>query len=243
MKQTLVLVAVALGGCAPSTAVVNGQRVARPTLAYSDHYYYGVTHYRAYPEQRGPSAGLHSYGGRITGFACGADLHYESSYEGRELRLLGYVQPQFGAIGHTSMQQPAHMQVRDEVPGMAGQRHFTGSVGDDIGGLFIAHDRPSKVIDFALSREGLSGQIASRRFDLHYVDEDTMAGTVVISNNPPLPFELRGTSAVWAMPAADQAAILPFMLTCSQVEEGRHIEGANTESTAPLLVVDFRNRG
>ena len=44
------------------------------------------------------------------------------------------------------------------------------------------------------------------------------------------------------MPPADQAAILPFMLSCSQVEEGRKIEGAYTDSTLPLLVVDFRHR-
>jgi hypothetical protein len=130
MKHALVLLAATLGGgCAPSTAVVNGQRLARPTLAYSDHFYFGVTHDRAYPEQRGPSAGVRSYGGRITGFACGADLHYESSYEGRELRLLGYVAPQFGPVGRTTMQQPAHLFVRDEVSesAAAGQRHFIGS--------------------------------------------------------------------------------------------------------------------
>jgi hypothetical protein len=234
--------AAALGGCVPTTAVVNGQRVSRPTLAYSDHFYYGVTHYRAYPEQRGPSAGLRAYGGRITGYACGADLNYETSYHGRELRLLGFVQPQVGPIGHTGMQQPAHMQVRDEAGGYAAKRHFSGSVGDDIGGLFVAHDRPSKVIDFALSHEGLTGQIASRRFDLRAVDEDTLAGTVVIANAPPQPFELRGVSALWAMPPADQAAILPFMLSCSQVEEGRKIEGAYNDTTLPLLVVDFRHR-
>ena len=64
-------------GCAPTTAVVNGQRVARPTLGYTDGYYYAVTHYRAYPESRGASSGLHAYGGRIAGFACGADFTYE----------------------------------------------------------------------------------------------------------------------------------------------------------------------
>jgi hypothetical protein len=243
MKHTLILLAAALGACAPTTAVVNGQRVSRPTLAYSDNFYYGVTHWRAYPEHRGPSAGLHAYGGRITGFACGADLNYETSYHGRELRVLGFVQPQVGPIAHDSMQQPAYFFVRDEALDGGGRRHFTGSVGDDMGGLFVAHDRPSKVVDFALSRDSLTGQIASRRFDLHAVDEDTLAGTVVIANAAPQPFELRGISAVWSMPAADQAAILPFMLSCSQVEEGRKIEGAYTDSTLPLLVVDFRHRG
>ena len=67
-----------------------------------------------------------------------------------------------------------------------------------------------------------------------------MSGTVRISTGEVLPFELRGVSSVWSMPPADQAAILPFMLTCSRVEEGRHMEGATTETTAPLLVVDFR---
>ena len=52
-----------------------------------------------------------------------------------------------------------------------------------------------------------------------------------ISTGEVLPFELRGLTAVWAMPAADQAAIIPFMLSCSQVDEGRHMEGVTTETT------------
>ena len=93
IRFTLIAFSLAIG-CSPTTAVVNGQRVARPTLGYTDGYYYGVTHYHAYPEQRGASSGLHSYGGRIAGFACGADFTYESDYAGRSLRLTGFVQPQ-----------------------------------------------------------------------------------------------------------------------------------------------------
>ncbi|MDB4966648.1 MAG: hypothetical protein JWN44_2337 [Myxococcales bacterium] len=223
-------------GCAPSSAVINGQSVGRPTLAYTDHYYYAVTHYRAYPESRGASSGLHSYGGRIAGFACGADFNYETDYRGRSIQLLGNVQAVTQSAALLRVQQPAHMEVRD----MGGRRHFRGSVGDDIGGLFIPHDRSSKVIDFAFDSSGLQGQIGSRMFNLAAVSDDTMSGTVRISTGQVLPFELRGVSSVWSMPAADQAAILPFMMTCSRVEEGRHVEGATTETTAPLLVVDFR---
>ena len=43
--------------------------------------------------------------------------------------------------------------------------------------------------------------------------------------------------------AADQAAILPYMLACSRVDEGRHMEGVTTETTAPLTVVKIGNRG
>ena len=232
------LSAVALG-CSPTTAVVNGRRVARPTLGYSDGYYYSVTHYRAYPEQRGASSGLRSYGGRIAGFACGADFTFESDYYGRELRLTGFVQPNYQAVGHENIQLPAHIQVADR----DGSRHMTGSIGDDFGTNFVAHDRSAKVIDFSLGSDGLRGQIASRYFDLALANEDTLAGTMMISTGEKLPFELRGVSAVWSMPAADQAAILPFMLSCSQVDEGRHLEGVTTETTRPLQIVDFRARG
>jgi hypothetical protein len=254
------LFAVASGCAAPTTAVVNGQRVPRPTLAYTDHYYYAVTHYHAYPEARGASSGLQTYAGRVAGFACGADFHYEADYRGRSIQLLGYVQPITQVGGLNRIYQPAHIEVRD----VGGQRHIRGSVGEDMGALTVspqplmpgrmmnaagnwgrtpytlAHDRPSKVIDFALDSSGLHGQIGSRLFALTAVGNDTLAGTVKVSTGEVLPFELRGLSSVWSMPAADQAAILPFMLTCSQVEEGRHIEGANVDSTAPLLVVDFR---
>lgn len=226
-------------GCAPTTAVVNGKRVARPTLGYTDGYYYAVTHYQAYPEQRGASSGLHSYGGRIAGFACGADFTYESEYHGRELRISGFVQPTFHNAGHEYIQLPAHIEVRDR----QGRRHMTGSVGDDFGTNFVAHDRSAKVIDFSLGADGLHGQIASRWFDLALADPDTLAGTMMISTGEKLPFELRGLASVWAMPAADQAAIIPFMLSCSQVDEGRHLEGVTTETTRPLQVVDFTHRG
>jgi hypothetical protein len=228
-----------LGACAPTTAVVNGQRVARPTLAYTDNYYYAVTHYAAYPAQRGASTGLRSYGGRIAGYACGVDFHYEADYAGRSLRLSGFAQPMTHIQMFTKVHQPAHMEVRDE----NGRRYIFGSVGDDIGGLLIPHDRPSKVVDFSIGADGLSGQIGSRRFDLARVDADTLQGTMQISNGDVLPFEIRGLSAVWAMPPADQAAIMPFMLTCSQVEEGRHVEGVTTETTAPLTIVDFSGQG
>src|SRR5437763_1009097 len=127
-------------GCVPTTAVVNGQRVARPTLGYSDGYYYAVTHYHAYPEQRGASSGLHSYGGRLAGFACGADFNYESDYSGRSLRITGFVQPAYQSVGHEYIQLPVHIEIVDR----DGQRHLTGSIGDDFGTNFVAHDRSAK---------------------------------------------------------------------------------------------------
>lgn len=238
IRVTLIAFSLAIG-CAPTTAVVNGQRMARPTLGYTDGYYYGITHYRAYPEQRGASSGLHAYGGRIAGYACGADFNYESDYAGREIHLSGFVQPQYQAVGHENIQLPAHLEIQDR----DGRRYMRGSIGDDFSTNFIAHDRSAKVIEFTLGADGLHGQIASRRFDLQVVDADTLAGTMRISTGETLPFELRGLTAMWSMPAADQAAILPYMLSCSRVDEGRHMEGVTTETTAPVTVVQIGNRG
>jgi hypothetical protein len=230
---------VVLGACAPTTAVVNGQRVPRIQLAYTDGYYYAVTHYAAYPEARGPSSGLRSYGGRLAGFACGAAFNYESDFHGRSLLLGGFAQASDPSTAPVRIQIPAHLEVRD----VDGHRHITGSIGDDMGTLLIAHDRASRVIDFTLGADGLHGQVGSRLFDVARVDAETMVGTVTISTGEVLPFEMRGISQMWSMPAADQAAILPFMLTCSQVEEGRHVEGQNTETSLPLVVLDFGRRG
>jgi hypothetical protein len=230
---------IVLGACAPTTAVVNGQRVQRPTLAYTDGYYYAVTHYGAYPEARGPSSGLHSYAGRLAGFACGASFNYESDFRGNWLSLAGYAQASDPATTPVRIQIPAHVEVRD----YDGHRHIQGSIGDDMATVLIAHDRSSRVIDFTIGADGLHGQIGSREFDLARVDAETMTGTVRISTGDVLPFEMRGISSMWSMPAADQAAILPFMMTCSQVEEGRHVEGQTTETSMPLVVVDFNRRG
>jgi hypothetical protein len=238
IRFTLIAFSLAIG-CAPTTAVVNGQRVARPTLGYTDGYYYGITHYRAYPEQRGASSGLHAYGGRIAGYACGADFNYESDYAGRSIRLSGFVQPQYQSVGHENIQLPAHIEIADH----DGRRYLTGSIGDDFSTNFVAHDRSAKVIDFTLGADGLHGQIASRRFDLEIIDPDTLGGTMRISTGETLAFELRGLSAMWSMPAADQAAILPYMLSCSRVDEGRHMEGVTTETSAPVTVVNIGHRG
>jgi len=226
-------------GCSPTTAVVNGKSVARPTLGYTDGYYYAVRHFRAYPEHRGASTGLRSYGGRLAGFACGADFTYESDYSGRVVRLTGFVQPTLPTAGYNRVQEPAHIEVRDT----DGRRHIYGSVGDDTALNFIPHDGWSRSIDFTIGADGLHGQVASRAYDLQQVDADTMSGTVRVANDEIVPFELRGLSAVWSMEPADQAAIMPFMLSCSNNEDGRRIEGAYTDTSSPVLYVDFSHRG
>jgi hypothetical protein len=230
--------AITVGGCAPTTAVVNGQTMQRPTLAYTDTSYYAVTHHLAYPEHRGASTGLRSYAGRIAGFACGADFNYEADYVGRSLYMTGFVQPVRSSVGRAVV-RPALIEVHDR----DGHRSFTGSIGHEMSSSFAAINRGSTVVDFSLGADGLHGQIASRRYDLEQSDADTLQGTMTLSTGAVLPFVLRGLSAIWAMEPADQAAIMPFMMSCARLEEGRHVEGVTTETATPLLMVDFRGRG
>src|SRR5690242_21353090 len=82
-----------LAACAPTTAVVHGQTVARPSLGYTDHRYFAVEHKGAYPDVRGPSSGLWSYGGRIDGQVCGANVDFESDYYGHRLDVNGFISP------------------------------------------------------------------------------------------------------------------------------------------------------
>ena len=213
-----------------------------PRSAIASGYYYGVTHYRAYPEHRGASSGLHSYGGRLAGFACGADFTYESEFHGRELRVTGFVQAAYRAVSHVGIQLPAHIEVTD----VGGRRHMEGTIGVDFGSNVSVDDRPSEIIDFSLGADGLHGQIASRYFDLAVADADTLARHHVTASPPARGCAelLRAVCAagVGHATAADQAAILPFMLSCSSVDDGRADVGVNVDSTKPLQVVDFNKR-
>jgi hypothetical protein len=146
-----------------------------------------------------------------------------------------------------------HLEVRDKHR----ERRIQGSIGDDIGEMFTSlhgtsggMGSPSNVvgdvgvpwnvkshtIDFAFSTAELHGTIGSRRFDLHTGGDNDLVGTVILGGKS-LPFVLRGVSELWSMPASDQAAILPMILTC---------EDAIGESTGimdltlqPILSVNF----
>ena len=72
--------------------------------------------------------------------------------------------------------------------------------------------------DLALTPTSLSGSITYQGafreiYLLQAANDDDLLGVAEIFGLP-APFVVRGRKELWAMPAADQAMVLPFMLTC-----------------------------
>jgi hypothetical protein len=248
------LLALTLTACVPTGVSVRGEHKPRLTLGYSDHRYYAVTHHAAYPEARGASSGLYSYAGRLEGFVCGTDVWFEADYRGSRVQLLGYVEPIDASGGSMRRPLPAQIEVRDS----AGRRAMFGTIGlqiDTISSLkgvqvtdskladdWILGDTGSPLmpqangIDIAFNTSGLSGTIASRHYDLRADGADNLVGTMTVEGEKH-EFVLRGVSGLWSMPVADQAAILPIMLSCDFGSDAP--EGVQTLAGRPILNVNF----
>jgi hypothetical protein len=217
-----VLLLTCASACAPTTAVVDGQRLTRPTLAYTDHRYFAVRHTNAYPDAHGPSSGAHSYGGRLKGRVCAVDLELESEYWGHRLDVSGHALP--AIPGPRAQPLPVRFDIHDGRDG----RTILGTIGHKV-----------YPIEIHLHRDALHARIGWKRFTLEHldVDHDELQGTVHFVNwqgrDMDEPFTIRGMSRLWSMPAVDQAAVLPCMMTCLSDLPGpdRDIE--------PLAGIDF----
>ena len=235
--------------CASSTVDVRGTDRPRPTVSYTDHYLYGITHHDAYPEARGASDNLRAYAGRITGYACGAEIWAESRYNAGYLGLLGYVEPISRSVGVQSRTRPMHLEVKDR----GGERIIRGSIGDEVGEMFtsvnflggapgVAGDvgapyfARSHTIDFAFSSSRLHGHIGTREFDLRSDGNDSLVGNVIMRAHA-LPFVLKGVNELWSMPPSDQAALLPMLHTCEDLAS--EADGLFDLELPPILAVDF----
>jgi hypothetical protein len=235
--------------CTSSTVNVRGKDMQRETLSYTDKYLYGITHHDAYPDARGASDHLRAYAGRITGYACGAEIWAETQYHGGYLGLLGYVEPISRSVGLQSRTRPMHLEVFDR----RGERSIRGSIGDEIGEMFhsinFLHGAPgtdgevgapyyarSHTIDFAFSSSRLYGHVGTRVFDLHADGNDNLVGTVIMRAKP-LPFILAGVNELWSMPPSDQAALLPMLLTCEDLAS--EADGLVDFELPPILSLDF----
>ncbi|HEX2571660.1 MAG TPA: hypothetical protein VH877_19020 [Polyangia bacterium] len=216
---------VSLAGCVKPYVVIDGKAVPRAQLGYTDHNYFAINHKSAYPEHRGPSSGLRAYGGSIGGRICGVDVVYDTYHQGRHLNVVGFVgrASPIDTISTTNL--IAYLQVRDRWSLDGGMRDFTGAVGRTQVGL----DPTSTVVDFTLSPGLLRGRIGRRYFNLR-ANGDSYVGQVSLFSGV-YAFELKGRSRLWSMPAADQAAVLPLMMTCVDI--------SNPNAGKPILTVDL----
>jgi hypothetical protein len=220
--RALPLALALLAGCAaPTTAVIDGRTVARPNLGYTDRRFYAVNHQRAYPDAHGPVHGLHNYDGRIVGEVCGLDVNFESEYWGRRLDVSGFISRRLpgGRTRHA----------RFDVRNRGDERAILGNIGGRTSPVEI-HFKPGSIV----------GTVGVRRFQLDqlFPEEDQLRGTVTLQTWEgwqKLPFVVNGIAELRAMPAADQAVLMSFMMSCLEGVPGPG------RSLDPVLSIDFRN--
>ena len=188
------LVALLAAGCAgvPKTAIVDGQEVPRPTLEFGGQPY-SVRHEGAHPRPGGASSGLSDNGGAIRGRVCGMLIDFDVTHKGDHVQLVGSIDNHI----------PAAIDVSDQ----GGARRFTGNLGP-------------LAVDFTLAPSEIQGHVGIRVFILEpngdgYHGYMRIPGTLDVNGGKQRAGVLvRGRDALFAMPAADQAAVLPAMMTC-----------------------------
>jgi hypothetical protein len=187
--------ALLLVACAtsPRTAIVDGREVPRATLEFNGQPY-TVKHEGAHPRPGGPSSGLKDAGGAIRGRVCGMLVDFDVEHKGDHVQLVGSI----------DNHMPAAIDVSEQADGT---RHFTGNLG-------------SLGIDFLLARGAMQGHVGIRVFALEPAN-DAYRGFMRIpglydagGGVEPLPVTVNGRDALLSMPAADQAAVLPALMTC-----------------------------
>jgi hypothetical protein len=194
--RPLALAALFAAGCAtvPKTAIVDGKEVPRLTLAFTGQPY-EIKHEGAHPTPGSPSGGLQSPGGWIHGRICGMFVDFDVKHRGDHVQLVGSVDNRLGAA--------------IDVSEANGQRHFTGNLGP-LG------------VDFVADKNGMQGHVGIRVFAVELVPPAgayqgfmRIPGLLDVNGGKQrLSVTLHGAPSVWQMPAADQAVILPAIMTC-----------------------------
>jgi hypothetical protein len=199
MMRALGLVVAALAaGCAsaPKTAVVDGREVPRLTLEFNGQPY-TIKHDGAHPRPGGASSGLRDAGGSIRGRVCGMLVDFDVTHKGDHVQV----------VGSLDNRMPAAIDVAEQ----NGVRHFTGNLG----GL---------AVDFVVDGMMMQGHVGIRVFALEmasgaYQGFMRIPGLLDVNGGKQrLGVLLRGHDALWAMPPADQAAVLPAIFTCGSMQ-------------------------
>ena len=216
----MVLLACALPACASQSAAHN----QTATLGYSDGRYFAVKHELENTSVVEPTSGLHADAGRVVGEVCGIDVDFHSEYWGKRLDVSGYTQLD-ARYGVSTASSPVRFDVRD------------GKNGREIFGTRTGPRVPLYPIEIYLKPDSLVGTVGLRHFELTRTGDDLLGSvrTPTYFGERTLPFVIRGAQELWSMPAADQAVLVPFMLSCLD-----RVPGDRREERI-VLGVDFRH--
>jgi hypothetical protein len=190
MKTLLVPMLLAVG-CAgvPKTAIVDGKEVPRLTQEFNGQPY-TVKHEGAHPRPGGPSEGLRDSGGSIRGRVCGMLVDFDVTHKGDHVQVVGSIDN--------------HMPAAIDLNEANGVRHFTGNLGN-------------AGVDFTLGAGEMQGHVGIRVFALEAAG-DQLQGHMRIPGllgDGAIGVLMHGREALTAMTPADQALVLPLMMTCN----------------------------
>jgi hypothetical protein len=164
--------------------MVNGKPTPRQNLEYTGQPY-ALRHLSAHPQPGGPSSGTQEQGGRITGMICGSDVDVTVKHAGQKVELYGVVENQ-----HITTLEIAETEGFHTIRGAIAYRE----------------------VKLQLFGDRLRGFIGRCPVDMKQ-DGDALVETVV-SGGQPMRLQLNGLAALWQLPAAPQAIILPMVVSC-----------------------------
>lgn len=154
--------------------------------------YYAITMYDVHPDANHPFHGVDADAGRIAGVVCGVDVDFMIQHKGDHVMVMGQLGSRTAQIA---------------VSETAGDRVFIGALG---GGS----------VALSLSSGSLVGNTPRwRRIELMLdsVEKDTLSETYWPSfggREFKIKVRMQQISALWQMPPAAQAAVLPILVEC-----------------------------
>ncbi len=223
MRNMLVAGCVCLLGCALGPVVIDGKPVARVNHVFVGQPFH-VTHKEAHPRPGGPSAGTQGAGGDISGNVCGMSVNLSVEHRRDHVVISGFLDGQ----------APMDVTIRE----VNGYHRIKGGMG--------YHN-----VDLSLFGNRLIGWIGHCKVDMS-TGPDPQANHLVQMVNiqgTPRALILSGVNALWAMPAADQAATLPLLLQCQLSQMWNHfgadppaIGFGGKESAVPIGTMSLSSR-
>jgi hypothetical protein len=174
-------------GCLSSTVVVNGVRVPRQNANFTGHPY-TLRHVGIHPGHEGRAGGLSDAGGVISGQVCGVDVVFDVTHDQGGTQL----------VGSLNNEHPSHLRVVDS----GGARAITGQLA-------------TMVVDLRVRPQQITGYVGRRGYNMRWDGEQfRQIWRVANFGQVALEHRILGKDALWQMPAADQAVLLPLMLAC-----------------------------
>lgn len=206
-------------GCTPGPVVVDGIRMNRMSHTFVGQPFH-ITHNGAHPRPGSPSGGLSADGGEIAGNVCGVSMNIGVRHEKDRVEVSGFVDGQY----------LMDITIRE----VDGYRVLNGNLA-------------YHTVDLKLFGDRVMGWIGHCRIDMSNESEggSYFARAVNIKGNVHKLY-LDGVDALWAMPAADQAATLPLLLHCQLAQlfnflgsTSPRVGFGGQESALPIGTVSF----